>query len=42
MLDPETGVALVFGSHVLPTRDPEVVRLWGELEAVFYAGLTKQ
>jgi hypothetical protein len=40
-MDPKTGVALVFGSQIVPTRDPEVLKLWGELEEIFYAGLTK-
>jgi ABC-type Fe3+ transport system substrate-binding protein len=40
-LDPETGVALVFGSQLLPTRDGEILKLWDELELVFYDGLVK-
>ncbi|KAG5639770.1 hypothetical protein H0H81_000050 [Sphagnurus paluster] len=38
-LDPETGVALVFGSQILPKQDPEITKLWARLEEEFYAGL---
>jgi hypothetical protein len=38
-LDPETGVALVFGTQLIPTRDAEVLRLWDEIEGIFYSGL---
>lgn len=39
-MDPETGVAVVFGSQLLPRRDAEIVGLWKQLEQVFYKGLT--
>jgi hypothetical protein len=38
-LDPETGIALVFGSQLLPPRDTEMLKLWDELEEIFYSGL---
>ncbi|RDB17129.1 Acyltransferase mlcH [Hypsizygus marmoreus] len=40
MLDPETGIALVLGSQSLPRRDPEVFKIWAELEEAFYGGLS--
>jgi hypothetical protein len=39
-LDPETGVALVFGSQLVPPRDAEMLKLWDELEGIIYSGLT--
>lgn len=38
-VDPETGIAVVFGTQVAPANDPEMKRLWAELEQAFYAGL---
>ncbi len=38
-MDPATGVALVYGTQVVPTTDDEVVALWYELERAFYEGL---
>ena len=39
-IDPETGVAAVLGSQLVPSIDPEVAELWGRLEEALYAGLT--
>ncbi|PPQ92543.1 hypothetical protein CVT25_010376 [Psilocybe cyanescens] len=36
-LDPETGIAVVYGTQVVPTRDPEVIKLWDQLERALYA-----
>ncbi|KAF8958101.1 beta-lactamase/transpeptidase-like protein [Flammula alnicola] len=38
-VDPTTGIAVVYGTQVVPTNDPEVVKLWGQLEEALYAGL---
>ncbi|KAF9476675.1 beta-lactamase/transpeptidase-like protein [Pholiota conissans] len=38
-MDPTTGLAVVYGTQVVPTNDPEVVKLWGQLETALYAGL---
>jgi hypothetical protein len=38
-VDPGTGVALVLGSQLLPTRDAEILKLWEEIEEVFYGDL---
>ena len=40
-LDPESGVALVFGTQLVPTRDVEVLKLWDELEGIFYNDLSE-
>ena len=39
-MDPTTGVALVYGTQVVPTTDDEVVALWYALEHALYEGLT--
>jgi len=38
-LDPTTGIAVVFGTQVVPPIDTETVKLWEEVEKVIYAGL---
>ncbi|GLB39797.1 putative beta-lactamase transpeptidase-like protein [Lyophyllum shimeji] len=38
-IDPETGVALVFGSQIVPRQDPEVMKVFEQLEEAFYRGL---
>ncbi|KDR77346.1 hypothetical protein GALMADRAFT_225461 [Galerina marginata CBS 339.88] len=38
-MDPTTGVAAVFGTQIVPSRDPEVIKLYGEFEETLYAGL---
>lgn len=38
-IDPETGVAAVLGSQLLPTLDPGVLRLWDQCEQALYGGL---
>ncbi|KAF4613304.1 hypothetical protein D9613_011204 [Agrocybe pediades] len=38
-MDPTTGIAFVFGTQILPSRDPEVTKLYTELEETLYAGL---
>ena len=38
-MDPETGIALVFGSQLLPMGDPEAFKVWEEVETAFYSGL---
>ncbi|KAF4612853.1 hypothetical protein D9613_011158 [Agrocybe pediades] len=38
-LDPQTGIAAVYGTHLVPTFDPEVKELWDRLERTLYAGL---
>jgi len=38
-LDPTTGIAVVFGTQVVPPIDTETVKLWEEVEKVVYAGL---
>jgi len=38
-MDPETGVALVLGSQIVPGQDLEVLKVWGEVEHAFYQGL---
>jgi len=40
-MDPATGIAMVYGTQVVPTTDAEVVKLWEQLERAFYAGLEK-
>ena len=40
MIDPETGVAAVFGTQIIPTADQEVYRLYVEFEKTLYAGLS--
>lgn len=39
-MDPATGIAVVYGTQVVPTTDIEVVALWDRLERALYAGLT--
>ena len=39
-IDPETGVAAILGSQLVPSTDPEVAKLWDGLEGALYAGLT--
>ena len=39
-IDPETGVAAVLGSQLVPSIDPEVAKLRDRLEVALYAGLT--
>ena len=38
-MDPTTGIAVVYGTQVVPPTDPEVDRLWAQLETALYAGL---
>ncbi|KAF8153185.1 beta-lactamase/transpeptidase-like protein [Crassisporium funariophilum] len=38
-MDPTTGIAAVYGTQVVPTRDPEVLKLWEQLEEALYAVL---
>lgn len=38
-MDPTTGIAVVYGTQVVPTCDEEVVKLWEQLERAVYAGL---
>lgn len=38
-IDPDTGVAAVFGTQIAPSRDPTVIKLFGELEEALYGGL---
>ena len=38
-MDPATGIAVTYGTQVVPTCDVEVVRLWEALERALYAGL---
>ncbi|TFK32078.1 beta-lactamase/transpeptidase-like protein [Crucibulum laeve] len=38
-VDPTTGIAAVYGTQIVPTRDKEVVRVWAEGEKALYAGL---
>jgi len=40
-MDPETGIALVFGSQIVPRRDPEVTKVFEQLEEAFYRGLSE-
>ncbi|KAG6852999.1 hypothetical protein C0991_007651 [Blastosporella zonata] len=39
VIDPETGVALVFGSQLIPSPDPEAAEIWKATEEAFYGGL---
>lgn len=41
-VDPETGIAAVYGTQVVPTCDAEVVQLWEELERALYAGISQE
>jgi len=34
------GVAVVLGTQLIPRGDPEVLKLWKELEQALYSGLT--
>ncbi|KAF8893000.1 beta-lactamase/transpeptidase-like protein [Infundibulicybe gibba] len=38
-IDPTTGVAAVVSSQVIPTGDPEVVKIYDQLERALYSGL---
>lgn len=38
-IDPTTGVAVIFGSQVLPPVNAEVQKYYVEFEEVLYAGL---
>ncbi|KAF8065112.1 beta-lactamase/transpeptidase-like protein, partial [Lyophyllum atratum] len=38
-MDPQTGIALVFGSQIVPKHDPEVNKVWQQVEEAFYRGL---
>ncbi|KIM41569.1 hypothetical protein M413DRAFT_445541 [Hebeloma cylindrosporum] len=38
-MDPTTGIAVVYGTQLMPGRDLEVERLWGQLEEALYSGL---
>ncbi|PPQ90094.1 hypothetical protein CVT25_012258 [Psilocybe cyanescens] len=38
-IDPETGISAVFGTQLAPSADPEVIKLFCELEEALYAGL---
>jgi hypothetical protein len=38
-MDPTTGIAVVYGTQVVPSNDREVARLWDQLETALYAGL---
>ncbi|KAH9474873.1 Acyltransferase calJ [Psilocybe cubensis] len=38
-IDPDTGISVVFGTQLAPSRDPEVIKLFGQLEETLYAGL---
>ncbi|KAF8892981.1 beta-lactamase/transpeptidase-like protein [Infundibulicybe gibba] len=39
-MDPTTGVAAVVATQVIPTRDPEIVKIYDQLERVLYSGLS--
>ncbi|KAF9541421.1 beta-lactamase/transpeptidase-like protein [Agrocybe pediades] len=38
-MDPQTGIAAVYGTQLVPTFDTEVKQLWDRLERALYAGL---
>ncbi|KAF8152902.1 beta-lactamase/transpeptidase-like protein [Crassisporium funariophilum] len=38
-IDPKTGVAAVFGTQIVPSRDAEILKLYAEFEETLYAGL---
>jgi hypothetical protein len=38
-MDPKIGIAAVYGTQVIPGRDFEVEKLWGQLEEALYIGL---
>jgi hypothetical protein len=40
-MDPETGVALAFGSQLVPTHDIDAFNVWQEVEEAFYSGVKK-
>jgi len=40
-MDPTTGVAAVFGTQIVPSRDSEVLKLYAEFEETLYAGLVE-
>jgi hypothetical protein len=39
-IDPTSGIAVVFGVQVAPSRDVEVVKVWSKLEALIYSALS--
>jgi len=39
-IDPTSGIAVVFGAQVAPTRDVEVAKVWWKLEALIYSALS--
>lgn len=39
-MDPETGVALVIGTQLVSTWDPELLKVWGDVEKAFYTGIS--
>ncbi|KIM38847.1 hypothetical protein M413DRAFT_19920 [Hebeloma cylindrosporum] len=38
-IDPTTGIAAVFGTQIIPTRDIEVIKTFASCEETLYAGL---
>jgi CubicO group peptidase (beta-lactamase class C family) len=38
-MDPTTGIAVVFGVQVAPTRDIELIKVGLKLESTLYQGL---
>ncbi|KDR77244.1 hypothetical protein GALMADRAFT_246540 [Galerina marginata CBS 339.88] len=40
-LDPTSGIAVVFGVQVTPSRDVEVTKVWLKLEALVYSALSQ-
>lgn len=39
-IDPTSGIAVVFGVQITPSRDLEVVQVWSKLEALIYSALS--
>jgi len=38
-MDPSTGIAAVFGTQIVPSRDPVVLGLYSKFEETLYASL---
>jgi CubicO group peptidase (beta-lactamase class C family) len=38
-IDPTTGIAAVFGTQIIPSRDIEVIKTFVSCEETLYAGL---